>query len=83
MTAAAARAPTPLRAGTFRSIANLVGSTLVEVPRSQGRVMGAGKIDVAFLPSGPLKLVAALERPLGTDMHALEDLKIGVRRKIV
>ena len=53
MAAAAARVPTALRAATFRRIAYLVLSTLVEVPRSQGRVMGAGKIDVAFLPSGP------------------------------
>mgnify|MGYP003716344483 CR=1 FL=1 len=53
MTPAVARVPTALRAVQFRAIANLVGRTLVEVPRSQGRVMGAGKIDVAFLPSGP------------------------------
>ena len=52
MAAAAARAPTPLRASTFR-IEFLVLSILVEVARSQGRVMGAGKIDVAVLASEP------------------------------
>ena len=52
MAGAAAGVATALRAGTFAAIANLVGRTLVEVPRSQGRVMGAGKIDVGFLPPG-------------------------------
>ena len=53
MTAAAARAPTALRACTFRCIANLVARTLVEVARSQGRGYGGGQIDVVFLPPGP------------------------------
>ena len=53
MAGAAARVPTALRASTFPSIAYLVGSTLVEVPRSQGRGYGGGQIDVVFLPPGP------------------------------
>ena len=53
MTAAAARAPTALRAGQYGDDDLLIPRRFWEVPRSQGRVMGAGKIDVAFLPSGP------------------------------
>ena len=53
MTSAAARAPTALRAGQFRVVDFPIFRKISEVPRSQGRVMGAGKIDVAFLPSGP------------------------------
>ena len=53
MAAAAARVGTALRASTFRSIAYLVVCTLVEIARRQGRVMGAGKIDVLLLSSGP------------------------------
>ena len=53
MTAAAARASTALRALPFGGDDISIVSVLVEVPRSQGRGMGTGKIDVAFLPSGP------------------------------
>ena len=53
MTAAAARVVTALRASLFRSNDFLVGCTLVEVARSQGRSYGGGQIDVGFLPPGP------------------------------
>ena len=45
--------------------------------------MGAGKIDAAFLSSGPCKLFPAFGGFVGNDLGALEDLKIGDRRKIV
>ena len=53
MAAATARAPTALRAGQFAGDDLSMLGRFWEVPRSQGRVMGAGKIDVAFLLSGP------------------------------
>ena len=53
MAAAAARAPTPLRALPFRLDDFSIPSVLVEVPRSQGRGYGGGQIDVGLLPPGP------------------------------
>ena len=53
MAAAAARAPTALRAGQFGGDDLSRTSVLVEVPRSQGRGYGGGQIDVGFLPPGP------------------------------
>ena len=53
MAAAAARAPTALRALPFAGDDLSIFSVLVEVPRSQGRGYGGGQIDVGFLPPGP------------------------------
>ena len=53
MIAAAARAPTALRAFAFGCIAFSIFNVLVAVARSQGRGYGGGQIDVVFLPSGP------------------------------
>ena len=53
MAAAAARAPTALRALPFRLDDFSMFSVLVEVPRSQGRGYGGGEIDVVFLAPGP------------------------------
>jgi len=52
MSAAAARAPTALRAGQYAVDDFSRVNVLVEVPRSQGRGYGGGQIDVGFLPPG-------------------------------
>ena len=53
MAAAAARAPTALRAGQFALDVFSIFRVLVEVPRSQGRGYGGGQTDVGLLPPGP------------------------------
>ena len=53
MAAAAARAPTALRALPYGGDVFSICRVLVEVPRSQGRGYGGGQIDVVFLPPGP------------------------------
>ena len=53
MIAAAARAPTCLRAATFGVNDFSIFSVLKVVARSQGRGYGGGQIDVGFLPPGP------------------------------
>ena len=52
MAAAAARAPTALRAGQFAGDVFSILRRFWEVPRSQGRGYGGGQIDVGFLPPG-------------------------------
>ena len=59
MIAAAARAPTCLRALPFRLDDFSICSVLKVVARSQGRGYGGGQIDVVLLSSGPLKLDSA------------------------
>ena len=83
MIAAAARAPTCLRAGQYRGDVFSIPRRFWEVPRSQGRGYGGGQIDVGFLPPGPMKMVGTFKSVLETRMRALGDLKIGGRRKIV
>ena len=53
------------------------------VARSQGRGYGGGQTDVGLLPPGPMMRVGTFKSLLETRMRALEDLEIGVRRKIV
>ena len=53
MAAAAARAPTALRASSFASIDLSTFRVLVAVPRSQGWGYGGGQTDVGLLPPGP------------------------------
>ena len=53
MAAAAARAPTALRAFAFGGIDLSILNVLVAVARSRGRGYGGGQIDVVFLPPGP------------------------------
>ena len=53
MAAAAARAPTALRALPFGYVALSTFNVLVAVPRSQGRGYGGGQTDVGLLPPGP------------------------------
>ena len=53
MAAAAARAPTALRASPFAGDDFSIVRRFWEVPRSQGRGYGGGQIDVGFLPPGP------------------------------
>ena len=53
MAAAAARAPTALRAAPFRSNDFSIVRRLKVGARSQGRGYGGGQIDVVFLPPGP------------------------------
>ncbi len=83
MAAAAARAPTALRAFAFGGIEHSILRVLVAVPRSQGRGYGGGQTDVGLLPPGHMKRVGTFKPLLETRMRALEDLKIGGRRKIV
>ena len=83
MIAAAARAPTCLRAGQSPVDVFSILHVLKVVARSQGRGYGGGQIDVVFLPPGPWKLVRTFKLLLETGMRALEDLKIGDRRKFV
>ena len=83
MTAAAARAPTALRAGQYGDDDLLIPRRFWEVPRSQGRGYGGGQSDVGFLPPGPMKMVGTFKSVLETRMRALGDLEIGGRRKIV
>ena len=83
MIAAAARAPTCLRAGQFGVDDFSIVRRFWEVPRSQGRGYGGGQIDGGFLPPGPMKMVGTFKSVLETRMRALGDLKIGGKRKIV
>ena len=53
MAAAAARAPTALRAGQYHYDDLSMFHVLKVVARSQGRGYGGGQIDVGFLPPGP------------------------------
>ena len=57
MAAAAARAPTALRAFAYAGIDLSTFNVLKVVARSQGRGYGGGQIGVAFLPPGPQELV--------------------------
>ena len=83
MAAAAARAPTALRAAAYGGIDLSIFHVLKVVARSQGRGYGGGQIDVGLLPPGPMRRVGTFKSLLETRMRALEDLEIGVRRKIV
>ena len=83
MIAAAARAPTCLRALQFGLDVFSILRRLKVVARSQGRGYGGGQIDVGFLPPGPMMMVGTFKTVLETRMRALGDLKIGGRRKIV
>ena len=83
MAAAAARAPTALRASAFGCIAFSIPNVLKVVARSQGRGYGGGQTDVGLLPPGHMKMVGTFKSVLETRMRALGDLKIGGRRKIV
>ena len=83
MAAAAARAPTALRAGQYRYDDLSMFHVLKVVARSQGRGYGGGQIDVGFLPPGPMMKVGTFKTVLETRMRALGDLKIGGRSKIV
>ena len=53
MAAAAARAPTALRASAFGGNDLSTCNVLVAVARSQGRAYGGGQTDVGLLPPGP------------------------------
>ena len=83
MAAAAARAPTALRAFAYAGIAFSMFHVLKVVARSQGRGYGGGQIDGGSLPPGPMKMVGTFKSVLETRMRALGDLKIGGKRKIV
>ena len=83
MAAAAAGAPTRLGACPFGDNDLSIRNVLVAVARSQGRGYGGGQIYVGLLPPGPMKMIGTFKSLLETRMRALEDLKIGVRRKIV
>ena len=83
MAAAAASAPTALRAFAYGGVAFSIFRVLVAVARSQGRGYGGGQIDVGFLPPGPMMMVGTFKTVLETRMRALGDLKIGGRSKIV
>ena len=83
MIAAAARAPTALRAGQIPLDDFSIRSVLKVVARSQGRGYGGGQSDGGFLPPGPMKMVGTFKTVLETRMRALGDLEIGGRRKIV
>ena len=83
MIAAAARAPTALRALSYRYDDLSIFHVLKVVARSRGRGYGGGQTDVGLLPPGPMMMVGTFKSLLETRMRALEDLKIGVRRKIV
>jgi hypothetical protein len=83
MAAAAARAPTALRAAAYAGIDLSTFSVLKVVARSQGRGYGGGQTDVGLLPPGPMRMVGTFKSLLETRMRALGDLKIGGRSKIV